>query len=240
MVEFSAVKVERVSDSIVNQIEKMILDGSLKPGEKLPPERALAEQLDVSRPSLREALMILESRGLLQSRRGGGTFVCDIIGPTIIEPLVHLMKSHPETIFDVLELRQALAAVAAVHAAERATDSDKEKIKQRFDELIAVFESGDTNSSTEAEAHTEFHLAIVEASHNVALVHIMRGLFNLLRVSIKHNLESIQEEPESHDIIRARHLDIYTAIMNSDPEMAREASNRHLIYIQKTMRQHQK
>ena len=78
MPEFQAVKVPRVSDSIVAQIEGMILEGLLKPGEKLPPERELAERLDVSRPSLREAIVVLESRGLLQSRRGGGTFVRDV------------------------------------------------------------------------------------------------------------------------------------------------------------------
>ncbi|MCP5073837.1 MAG: FCD domain-containing protein, partial [Rhodobacteraceae bacterium] len=230
MVEFSAVKVTRVSDSIVNQIEAMILEGSLKPGERLPPERALAEKLSVSRPSLREALMILESRGLLQSKRGGGTFVCDIIGPTIVEPLVHLMKSHPETIFDVLELRQALEAVAAEHAAERATDVDKEKIKQQFENVMAVYDSGENTPALEAEVDTEFHLAIADASHNVALVHVVRGLFNLLRISITRNLESFQQEPESHDIVRAQHTDIYNAVMAGDVDLAREASNRHLIY----------
>ncbi|MCP4319873.1 MAG: FCD domain-containing protein [Hyphomicrobiales bacterium] len=216
----------------------MILEGSLKPGEQLPSERALAEQLSVSRPSLREALMILESKGLLQSKRGGGTFVCDIIGPTIVEPLVYLMKSHPETIFDVLELRQALEAVATQHAAERATKSDRERIKQRFDELMAVYEGGNKDVAIESEADTEFHLAIAEASHNVALVHVMRGLFNLLRVNILHNLKSIKEEGESHDFIRAQHTEILTAVMNGDSEMARDASNRHLIYVQKTMREH--
>ncbi len=240
MVEFAEVKVTRVSDSIVNQIEAMILDSTLKPGERLPPERALAVQMNVSRPSLREALMILESKGLLQSKRGGGTFICDIVGPTIIDPLVHIMKSHPETIYDVLELRQALEAVATVGAAEHATETDKEKIKSRFEDLTEHYENSKNDSATEAEADTEFHLAIAEASHNVALVHVMRGLFNLLRVSITHNLERIREEAESQDIIRAQHLDIYTAVMNGDVEMAQEVSNRHLIYVRKTMRQHLK
>lgn len=79
----------RLSDTIAEQIEGLIANGALKPGDSLPPERDLSKQLDVSRPSLREALLVLESRGLLQVRRGGGYCVTDVTGPVITDPLVH-------------------------------------------------------------------------------------------------------------------------------------------------------
>ena len=73
----------RLSDTVAHQLEQRILEGALKAGDRLPAERELAQQLDVSRPSLREALLILESRGLLQARRGGGFNVTDVTAPTI-------------------------------------------------------------------------------------------------------------------------------------------------------------
>ena len=76
----------RLSDTITDQIEDLIATGKLKPGDRMPAERDLAQQLDVSRPSLREALLILESRGLLQARRGGGFNVTDVTAPTITDP----------------------------------------------------------------------------------------------------------------------------------------------------------
>ena len=90
----------RLSDTITDQIEDLIASGKLRPGDRLPAERELAQQLDVSRPSLREALLILESRGLLQARRGGGFNVTDVTAPTITDPLVHLLQRHPETVDD--------------------------------------------------------------------------------------------------------------------------------------------
>ena len=86
--QFETINPPKVSDAIVSQIEQLILDGVLKPGERLPPERELAHQLNVSRPSLREAITTLKSRGLLQSRRGGGNFVVDVVAPVLTDPLI--------------------------------------------------------------------------------------------------------------------------------------------------------
>ena len=115
---------QRLSDSITEQIERLIVDGVLRPGDALPSERDLAQRLGVSRPSVREGLLLLENRGLVQSKRGGGYGVMDVTGPTITDPLVHLLQRHPSTVDDVLELRHGLKCVAAYFAAVRATDAD--------------------------------------------------------------------------------------------------------------------
>ena len=138
--EFESIKVPKVSDSIVSQIEEMILDGVLKPGDRLPPERELAQKLEVSRPSLREAIVVLEARGLLQARRGGGTYVCDLVAPTVMDPLIHLLQRRPETTFDILELRVALEEIAAYFAASRSNDLDRQILKLRFEELQNTYE----------------------------------------------------------------------------------------------------
>ena len=240
MPEFQAVKVPRVSDSIVAQIEGMILEGLLKPGEKLPPERELAERLDVSRPSLREAIVVLESRGLLQSRRGGGTFVRDVTGATITDPLVSLMESHPETTFDVLELRHALEEAAAYLAAQRATESDRRLIGQRYGDLQAIYDAPSLDREREALADMAFHLSIADASHNLALVHVMRGLMTVLRNSITFNLDRIRESAENHEEIKRQHRALFEAVTNGEADAARSAARRHLAFVRETLHQNTK
>ena len=91
---FQKINPERVSDSVVKQIEQLILRGILRPGERLPSERDLAERLGVSRPSLREAVSDLENRGLLKTRAGSGVYVADVLGSAFSEPLIALFSSH--------------------------------------------------------------------------------------------------------------------------------------------------
>lgn len=233
--EFKSIKTSKVSESIVEQLEEMILNGALKAGDKLPPERELAQQLEVSRPSLREALVIMEAKGLLQVRRGGGTYVCDVVAQTVTDPLVHLLKRRAESTFDVLELRLALEEVAAHFAALRASDTDRNVLHQRWEALEVSYENYDLAAN--ADADVEFHMAIADASHNVALALVMRGLFNLLRTTIRDNLEKIYAEPGSIDLIRNQHRKVLDAVVSGQPEAAREASHTHLAFVQETMRQ---
>lgn len=236
MVQFEKIKVSRVSHSIVRQLEKLILEGSLKPGDRLPAERDLAERLHVSRPSLREAIVVMESRGLLQSRRGGGTFVCDVVSHTLTDPLVHLMRASSDASFDVLELRHALEEIAAHYAAERANEADRASIRERYRRLVATFDDDEQELLSEAEAVAEFYLAISDSSHNLALVHVMRGLYNLLRVDVARNLENLSQDPENLAILRAQHREIFEAIMARDSDAARAAAHRRLAFIAATLR----
>ena len=116
----------------------MIVEGVFKPGDTLPPERQLARDFKVSRASLRQALSVLESRGLILSRQGGGNYVCDVVRKSFSDPLLDLIKRHHELKFQVIELRQTLECSAAYYAAERATDKDRDTICQRLNELKAI------------------------------------------------------------------------------------------------------
>ncbi|MBL6918751.1 MAG: GntR family transcriptional regulator, partial [Gammaproteobacteria bacterium] len=87
---------ERVSDAVVRQVEELILEGALKPGDRLPAERTFAAQLGVSRPSLREGLQILSARGLLNTRRGGATEVTESLNPALENPLLELISASAD------------------------------------------------------------------------------------------------------------------------------------------------
>lgn len=225
----------RLSDAITEQIERMIVDGELRPGDSLPSERELSTQLGVSRPSLREALLLLESRGLVQARRGGGFGVTDVTGPTITDPLVHLLQRHPSTIYDVLELRHGLECVAAWFAALRATEQDARRLRS----MSATMRKrrSEREPLEDADLDADFHMAIAEASHNVALVHVMRGLFNLMRSNMMRSREVLYRQPENIAMLDDQHVDIVNAIVARDPAAARSAANLHLSFIQASLRE---
>ncbi len=226
---------QRLSDTITEQIEKLIVDGALKPGDTLPSERDLAKQLGVSRPSLREALLVLESRGLVQAKRGGGFGVTDVTGPTITDPLVHLLQRHPSTIDDVLELRHGLECVAAYFAAIRATDADAKRLR----DMLAAMKRrrAERDPLEDADLDVDFHMAIAEASHNVALVHVMRGIFNLMRSNMMRSREVLYRQPENVALLDQQHAEIVKAIVARDHDAARAAANLHLSFIQASLRE---
>jgi DNA-binding FadR family transcriptional regulator len=225
----------RLSDQIAEQLETMIATQGLKPGDRLPAERQLAEQLEVSRPSLREAIQKLISKGLLISRAGGGTFVQQVgATPPCANPMVELFRENPEYRFDVLEIRHALEGNAAWYAALRATDEDKANIRTRYEQMIALH--GSEDPMDEARADAAFHLSIVEASHNLVLLHVMRGLFELLQNSISHNLDKLYTLPRVFEPLKEQHRELMEAVVASDPERARKAGQEHLAFVEDSLK----
>jgi DNA-binding FadR family transcriptional regulator len=223
----------RVPELVCVKIEQMVLEGALSPGERLPAERQLADRLGVSRPSLREALRILSTRGILRSERSGGTYVTEKLNPTLEDPLLELISNAPESHADVLELRHAIESLAASLAAERHTATDKDMLRATYKRLIESHRLSDP--TLEARADADFHLAIGEASHNVVLLHVMRSLFSLLKKSIRFNLENLYTHAGMFEQVRDQHYHLLTAILDGDPAGARAASERHIDQVEKTL-----
>jgi GntR family transcriptional repressor for pyruvate dehydrogenase complex len=167
-------QVPRISDAVAASLERRILEGSLKPGDRLPPERELAVELGVSRPSLREAIQKLASKGMVQSRQGGGTYVTDRLESSFFDPWQEMMGAHPNLREDMLEFRRMLEGQAAEWAAERATDADMTRIDQTFLALNEAFVSDDLDNRSKADI--AFHQAVGEASHNALLGHLTAAL----------------------------------------------------------------
>jgi Transcriptional regulators len=232
-----AMKKLRIAEQLTQQLEQMITSGHFTLGERLPAERALAEQFGVSRPSLREAIQTLISRGLLVSKPGGGTFVENDTPQATApcsSPLVELFRENPEYRFDVLEIRHALEGNAAWYAALRATDEDKANIRDCFERMIQ--RHGSADPMDEARADADFHLAIVEASHNLVLLHVMKNLFELLQNSISHNLDKLYTIPRVFDPLSEQHRELMEAVVASDPERARKAAQEHLAFVEDSLK----
>src|SRR5690606_37002787 len=202
-----------------------------------PAERALAEQFGASRPSLREAVQKLVAKGLLISRQGGGNYVSDSLGSSFSDPLLSLLEGHPEAHRDLLEFRHTLEADCAYDAALRATDLDRQHLQSAFDALQACYaREGKASRAEEGAADARFHLAIAEASHNLVLLHTIRGLFDLLNRNVVTNIGGMYAlRSETRDLLIRQHRALYEAIIEGRAEDARELSQQHIDYVQEVL-----
>lgn len=235
MSAYKRVQQGKISDIITSQLEDMIIHGVLVPGERLMSERDLAREMEVSRPSLRDALQKLENKGLIETRQGGRTFVRNFLGPSLTDPLAELLERSPSTAQDFLELRTTLDGIAAYYAALRATEVDRELLTLCFETMEEAYNEKDP--SEEADIDADFHMAIAEAAHNVVLLHILRSLFLILRTNVVSNRMNLYTRPSSREILLKQHKAIYEAIMTCDPEKARNAAANHLQYVKETMQE---
>ncbi len=226
----------KLADHLASQLQELIAVRSLRAGARLPAERVLAVELGVSRPSLREAIQKLASQGILESRRGGGTYVKaapeNWAEASIVAPLESLLRSVPEYGYDVLEVRHALESATAWHAAHRATDEDRARIRAAFEAMQAASDDAEMLSRRDAE----FHLAIAEASHNAVLIQVMRGLFELLHSSVSQSRQRMYSVPRNFEDLSAQHRTVMDAILAGQADTAREAIHRHLDYVDGTLR----
>ncbi len=232
---FQKIEPERVANSITRQIESLILKGVLRPGERLPPERELAATLGVSRPSLREALSGLESRDLVETRAGAGVFVAQVLGSAFSPALVELFSTHEEAFFDYLSFRRDLEGLAAERAAVHAGETDLQVIQDIFERMEAVHPK--RRSNEEAKLDAEFHMAIVEAAHNVVMMHMMRSMFEMLQAGVFYNRQLLFGKRSIRCALLEQHRAILTAILARDPVAARKAVEDHLSFIEEAMKQ---
>ncbi|TNE69856.1 FadR/GntR family transcriptional regulator [Celeribacter ethanolicus] len=235
---FQRIQAEKLSASVVRQIELLILRGILRPGERLPSERDLAERLGVSRPSLREAISELSAKGLIETRANAGVFVADVLGSAFSPALVSLFASHDEAVFDYVAFRRDMEGLAAERAAKLASDTDLKVIDAIFRKMEAAHPK--RNPSEEARLDAEFHLAIIEASHNVIMLHMMRSMFDLLREGVFYNRSVMFKQRTNRAQLLDQHRAINEALQARTPEAARAAVTRHLDYVEEALKDQQK
>lgn len=232
---FDPIDHDSVADAVVHQIEAMIVNGILKEEMRLPSEREMAELLEVSRPKLREALKKLEEHGLLIVRHGEGSFVAKLTGTAMTPAFLDLYSRHPEAFYDYLEYRREQESFAARLAATRATETDKEIIRKILARMDAAHEAGDQEASKEADMR--LHTAIVDASHNSTLIHMMGSVYELTRRGIFYNRNFLRSIDTAGDELLKQHHDLVDAVCAGDPVAAETAAKAHLDFVERAFRQ---
>jgi GntR family transcriptional repressor for pyruvate dehydrogenase complex len=229
-----SIKPAKLADAIADHIRQLILEGALQPGERLLSERELSAKLDVSRPSLREALDKLIGLGLLTTNAQGVAHVSESVGKSLRDPLALLMDT-PEARIDCMELRSVIEAAAAGYAAERASEVDRDNIRRCFEAMVVAHEKQNVDEIATTDA--EFHFAIYEASHNLMMLHFMRSLETILRSNVYTNRKNLYEYRTQRDSQLHEHQAIFEAIMARDPVRAREAAGLHMTTALRTQKE---
>ncbi len=225
------VRNQKLADVIADHIEQLILEGALRPGERLAPERELAERLEVSRPSLREAIDRLATRGLLVTSHAG-THVAQFMTP-LTSPLATLLQSNARVVTDYFEYRTIVEGPAARHAAERATELDRQAIRDCLEALKRNHELEDPSAETESDA--DLHMLIYEASHNLVVLHVMRAFSELLRSDVFYSRRKLYIAPGARDVLLAQHLAIGEAVIAGDVAAAEHHATEHIRFTAETL-----
>lgn len=235
---FQKIISEKVSQTVVRQIEELILRGVLRPGERLPAERELSERFGVSRPSVRDAVAQLQDDGLLVSRANSGIFVADVLGSAFSPGLVRLFGSHEEAIFDFVDFRRDIEGLAAYRAALHASDVDLQVVDLAFSKMEAAHAS--RKPEDEALLDAEFHMSIVEASHNVVMLHMMRSMYDLLKDGVFYNRKIMFERNTTRSELLDQHRRINSALQARDASEAIGAVEAHMDFVRDAMSRHLK
>jgi len=210
----------RLVDRVVNEIQGLIVEGKLQPGMKLPPEREFADQIGVSRTVVREAVHVLVTKGLLETRPGVGTTVRQVTREQVVEPLGLLLQAHDVSIDNLHQVRSILeveiARLAALHAAE----ADVAELER----ITAGMEAARDDAESFVAADTEFHRMLARTARNPLLV--------VLLDSIRDLMEQVRllahRHPYLYRIVLPDHRRILERVIAKDAEGARLAMQEHL------------
>lgn len=211
-------------DLVADRIAKAIQDGSLKPGDRLPTEHEFVQRLGVGRTSVREGLQKLQALGLVETRKGRGTFVSHVGGDDV-GGFPRWSAMHRFAISEMLEIRMGLEATAAGLAAQRASSSDLSEIERRHFDHVAAAKRGTLGEIVGSDEH--FHRAIAKAAGNRALSRMLEGLA-AEAMEFRRRTHALPGGPNRST---TGHQAILEAIRRGDPCAARLAMVQHLWHL---------
>ncbi|USQ82232.1 FCD domain-containing protein [Ornithinimicrobium faecis] len=211
----------RLYEQIVEQLLAHIREEKLGAGDKLPPERELAQALQVSRASLAQALVALEVVGVVQVRHGGGAVILD--RSTEDDALLSAVREHQNSLPDIIDARSALEAKLAALAARRATPEDLRAI----DEALELMERQVAAGERPLEGDRAFHAAVTTAGHSRVLARLMAEISELI---LETRIESLSQPGRPEESLE-QHRAVATAIREQDPLAASLAMTRHIATV---------
>lgn len=216
-------KQKRVYQFIIEQVKESMENGDLKPGDKLPSERELANLMSVSRSAIREALSVMESAGLVEVLRGIGVFLKEDENGQLLSRMDGILHQRGINLVELLEVRQGIEGQSAYLAAIRRTKSDVKELKRAYEQMEKKY----ANNQVAEQEDLEFHTSVVKASKNLMLLESVK-LFSDTFLDGVQQLRSKSILTGKSQVVLLEHLDIYKAIEKQDPEKAQEAMLHHL------------
>jgi GntR family transcriptional repressor for pyruvate dehydrogenase complex len=211
----------KLRDHVVERLLDMILSGNYASGARLPPERELVANFGVSRTVVREALNVLESRGLIEIAQGRGAVVTNDNARALREAFALLLRAQPKTLWHLLETRKVLEVEIAGFAAERASREDTEAMRSALDDMRVKIDLPEGF----VDADVEFHTLLARSTRNPVLLTTIESVGELLRASRRVT----GSNPANARRALSEHESILELVEAKDPEGARRMMRAHLI-----------
>ncbi|MBE7126765.1 FadR family transcriptional regulator [Bacillus mycoides] len=227
--EYKSIKPKKIYEEVSEAILTMIKNGTLKPGDKLLPVHQLAEQFQVGRSAVREALSALRAMGLIEMKQGEGTYVRNFDPSSLTKSLNNKLLMKKEDILNLLEVRKVLEVGAVRAAAAKRTEANLQNMKQWLDEMANSI--GDEKAGEKADFH--FHMGIAESSHNNILLELMNHVSEMIAETIGESRRIIlYGEQTTSERLLEEHQSIYDAVLKQDVELAQQAMLDHLTNVE--------
>jgi GntR family transcriptional repressor for pyruvate dehydrogenase complex len=220
----TTVKKTRVFEDVARQIQHLIVEGTLNPGDLLPPERQLAERLGVSRNSVRDAIRALEVVGLIVPRQGEGNVVADVSPEVLVSPIATLLFRKRKLVAELLEFRKMFEPAVAARAADRATAVEIEHLREILERQRRKSRDGESTVQEDAE----FHYALAIAAGNSVVRALLDVVMELLRET---RARSLQVEGRLERSLEG-HQRVLDAIEAHDAGAAERAVRQHIEEIE--------
>jgi GntR family transcriptional repressor for pyruvate dehydrogenase complex len=217
-------KKNRLYHEVVNEIFSSISKENLKPGDKLPSERTIAESLEVSRTTVKEAISVLEANGIVSIKPGVGVFLVNQTKKVIQQEMVDALSPGRHNLTELIELRQAIEGDAAYYAAERMTKAQQIELGARYQEL----RNAEGDGELAIEEDYAFHKAILNAANNALMLDLMEVISEKVYSFIRQNRMETMLQPAEIQVVMEEHRLIYEAIMQRDASAAKKAMWEHL------------
>lgn len=220
---FEPIAKKRIYQEIIQQIKLSIENGQIQPGDRLPSERHLADALSVSRTSVREAISVLDSAGVVMIRQGVGVFLKEDSNADILLKINSILKESFNLV-EMLEFRKTIEGDAAYYAAQRSTRQDLEAIQNAFVSLEAAV----MRREIAANEDYAFHMAICKAAKNTILHKVIFFISDILLDGLNESRTKTLQIPGKSEAVLEEHRRIYKAIRNKDAVSARKEMWEHL------------
>ncbi len=225
---FTEVKTLRTYEKIIEQIKEKIKEKTLRKGDKLPPERVMAEQMGVSRLAVREALNYLIAIGFVEAKPGSGNYISSDLSDLLYEPIYMYMLLEDVDFDEILTLRNVLQDQCAGVCAERITPEQLTELEEVCDKFEAT-----RNVSELIELDIKFHQLITEGSNRKLLTIIYSSVSNLIEDYIRKAWSV--NDPDDRDDTERLHRDILNAIKSRDKDKAIKAMQAHFVYVEQNI-----
>lgn len=228
-------KAPDIPNLVVNQIVKLISNGVLKPGDKLPSELEMTRRFGISRISLREAMKLLEAKGFIESQGRKGKFVKSVVDNALRSPIEGMISVDHKKILELLAVRRIIDSEAASMAARNASDKQLKTLMRFKENMENIGIDELMHNEGAGKLYAGFYDDLADATNNTIFSHLMKSIANILRGALPYSRQKLQDVKDSSRKIYEQHVNILRAIEDRKPDMAKKTMIEHIEYLERTL-----